>query len=285
MKKVFFGLHIPKCAGTSVLSELKRCYGNDLYQSTSLISNFREAKPDLTDSYKNLNYAGYFGHHFCDELLKLIGDKIFLFTFLRDPLDRALSHYKYINRMNAAVNLPKVEFEEFLASLPSITKFIVQRFPGLIDAEEANAPRWVKAASILKKFDYVGESDNLASFQNVFLREFGERLELNVVKNKAPIENDYFDYNIRETVFRSLEEDILLYRWYKEFWESARRLSTDASIKEFVRSPFKKDRFLEFHARSLIQEFKANNELDFLRNFKFSNEDFGKLLLEMWVIE
>lgn len=280
MKKVFFGLHMPKCAGTSVLSELKRCYGNNLYQSTSLITNFRENKADITDNYDKLDYSGYFGHHFCDELLKLIGDDIFLFTFLREPLDRALSHYKYINRMNAAVGLPKVKFEDFINTLPSITKFIVTRFPGLIDVKDEDSPNWVKATSVLKKFNYVGDSNNISSFQDVFLKEFGKNICLNEVKNKAPIEGNEFSYQVREAAFKALYEDILLYQWYKKFWKNARELSTESGIESFLETPFNKNRFFEFHANSLIQEFKANNELGILGSYGFRSAEFSKKLSE-----
>lgn len=273
MGKIFLGLHIPKCAGTTILSELKRNFGDGVYQSTSLISNFRESKPDLLEAYPALQYQGYFGHHFCDELLKLLGENLFLFTFFRNPLERALSHYKYINRMNSAVGLPEVNFDQFVKRIPSMTRFILERFPGLVGEEEADAPRWLKAASVLKKFDYVGDSDDLHTFQDVFHEEFGVRLDLSVEKNKAPAEEKEVSFSEKEAIYKSLEEDILLYQWVKELWRESRFVSDRSDLLTFLNAPVNENRLFNFHARSLISEFKANNEVAYLQRLSFSNKD------------
>lgn len=277
MEKVFLGLHIPKCAGTSILSELKKNYGDRIYQSTSLISNVREGKSDLLDGYPNLSYEGYFGHHFCDELLKIVGRDVFLFTFVRDPLERALSHYKYINRMNLSVGLPEVEFEQFVETVPSMTGFILDRFPGLTD-RNGQGPRWMKAASVLKKFDYVGDSDDLVSFQSVFKDNFGIELDLSVQKNKAPKEVKKIPYDFKEKVYRSLEDDVLLYQWFKQLWREHSVPIRKGHISSYLKTPLNEDRLFNFHASSLIAEFRANNDLDSLRKLKFGNERLDQIL-------
>lgn len=279
MGKVFFGLHVPKCAGTSVLSELKKSYGDDIYQSTSLISNFRNKKEDLLDNYPNLPFKGYFGHHFCDELLKAIKGDIFLFTFLRNPVERALSDYKYINRMNLDVGLSELNFEKFVESVPSMTSFIVDRFPGLVDKSEAKSPRWKKAASVLKKFDYVGDSSDLTSFQNVFKKEFGVDLDLTIKKNKAPIQDSKGDFYLKDKLYTALEEDILLYQWVRELWaESKKECDNSNNINSFYKKEINEDRLYNFHARSLILEFKANNEQEKLNEITLKNKNLEKTL-------
>ncbi len=277
MEKVFLGLHIPKCAGTSILSELKKNYGDRIYQSTSLISNVREGKSDLLDGYPNLFYEGYFGHHFCDELLKIVGRDVFLFTFVRDPLERALSHYKYINRMNLSVGLPEVEFDQFVETVPSMTGFILDRFPGLTD-QNTHGPRWMKAASVLKKFDYIGDSDDLVSFQSVFKDNFGVELDLSVQKNKAPKEGKEIPYDFKEKVYRSLEDDVLLYQWFKQLWHVHSESAKKNCISSYLDLPLNEDRLFNFHASSLIAEFKANNDIESLRKEKFNNRKLDQLL-------
>jgi hypothetical protein len=279
MGKIFFGLHVPKCAGTSVLSELKKIFGDDIYQSTSLISNFRNEKEDLLDNFPNLPFKGYFGHHFCDELLKVIKEEIFLFTFLRNPVERALSDYKYINRMNLDVGLAELDFEKFVERVPSMTSFIVDRFPGLVDKCEAKSPRWKKAASVLKKFDYVGDSSDLTSFQSVFKKEFGVDLDLSIKKNKAPTQESKGDFYLKEKLYTALEEDILLYQWVKELWADSREeCDNSKNISLFSKQAINEDRLYNFHARSLIVEFKANNEQEKLNEISFKNKTFENIL-------
>ncbi|MDS1309461.1 sulfotransferase family 2 domain-containing protein [Marinobacter xiaoshiensis] len=273
-KKVFLGVHVPKCAGSSILSELKRVYGDQCYQSTSLVNNFRGSKSDLTDTYKNLDYSGYFGHHFCDELLKIIGRDVFLFTFLRDPLERAVSHYKYVNRMKQSLGRQPVAFSDFIKTLPSMTKFLLQRFPSLVDQSCRTEQAWLKAASILKKFDFVGDTEGIESFQEVFAREFGVNLNLKVVKNKAPKDGHNLDCHQIEAMLGALEDDVLLYQWYKRCWHLSRDEVQNSELDFYVNSEFNKDRFFNFHASSLIQDLKANNALDLLRDFPFKDDEF-----------
>lgn len=279
MNKVFLGLHIPKCAGTSVFSELEKNYNDKIYQSTSLINNIRNGKTDLLDNYPNMPFEGYFGHHFCDELLKLFDKEPFLFTFVRNPTERALSHYKYINRMKKKLGQPEIDFEKFLENVSSMTSFILNRFPGLVDKCEAKSPRWKKAASVLKKFDFVGDSSDLTSFQSVFKREFGIELDLTIQKNKAPVHDLKSDFSLKENLYSALEEDTLLYQWVKELWaESRQQKDNTNTISLFSKQPINEDRLYNFHAKSLIVEFKANNKKSQLKEVNFKNKKLQEII-------
>jgi len=93
-KSIYF-LHIPKTSGTSVTSFLDQLFTKDKifpYQRWDLA--FQDKTPlELTkilntNSYKF--YRGHFGYH-----RKFVKNK-FVFTMLRDPINRTISQYKHI---------------------------------------------------------------------------------------------------------------------------------------------------------------------------------------------
>jgi hypothetical protein len=71
-KHKFIFIHIPKCAGISVGRTLCKLIGKD---------------PN--------NYEGFKIHH--DEFDEKIWNEYFVFTFIRNPLDRLYSQYRYRN--------------------------------------------------------------------------------------------------------------------------------------------------------------------------------------------
>ena len=74
----FIFIHIPKCAGMSIgktLTELTKPKDDELHYGTKW------------------NYSGFKIHH--DEFDEKIWKEYFVFTFIRDPIDRLLSQYLY----------------------------------------------------------------------------------------------------------------------------------------------------------------------------------------------
>jgi hypothetical protein len=52
MKPVILGLHIPKCAGTSILKELENnIHHSEIYQSTFFARNYKEGKKEFYELY------------------------------------------------------------------------------------------------------------------------------------------------------------------------------------------------------------------------------------------
>jgi hypothetical protein len=202
------------------LTELYKVYGADLFQTTSIIKNFREGKADITNYKRKFPFAAYFGHHLCAEMLKNIEGKPVLVTFLRDPFERLLSHFKYVNRMRNSLGKETIELDDFLNEASSMCDFLVYRFSALMDPNiKDQDPQWLKAVSILEKFDYIGNSNNLVEFSDYAAEKFNISLHLDRRVNAAP-EIDYkilpdnnLDFN--KTIFLKISDDIFLYFCFK----------------------------------------------------------------------
>jgi len=83
-------LHIQKTAGSSLVNQARRFYGE------SLISHggYSGKKPN---QLRNIGFvSGHFGYHFAQHLMP----GRFTFTFLRDPAERVLSMYYFCRNRN-----------------------------------------------------------------------------------------------------------------------------------------------------------------------------------------
>jgi hypothetical protein len=80
MEKLFF-LHIPKCAGMSVLEVVKQVVPrNQLYQSTSMIVNWFENYPEFFEHSSFSKLRILFGHWLHEDMLKIVPGNFLLAT-------------------------------------------------------------------------------------------------------------------------------------------------------------------------------------------------------------
>jgi Sulfotransferase family len=84
-------LHIPKTAGTSMRSVLAEAYGGRLCAAGMWDDFFRAAELRST---KFDAYSGHFGI----DLPRFLGTRMRVFTMLRDPVARTVSHYLEVRR-------------------------------------------------------------------------------------------------------------------------------------------------------------------------------------------
>ncbi len=88
----YYFFHIPKTAGTSLTSLLKGLFGPDNTCPARLWSQMLDIDPVQRD-----RYALYAGHFYT--MLNCVVDRpLRSFVFLRDPVERAVSHYRHILR-------------------------------------------------------------------------------------------------------------------------------------------------------------------------------------------
>lgn len=155
------GLHITKCAGTSLMTSMRRLLTEDEYL---LISSFYEnilasrAQPWEIVDLSRLVFI--FGHYVNEDLVALIGPNtiwdFFLFTGVREPASRAVSQYYQL----AKVTSRNLAVEQFVSEYGnSMCDEIIRAFPSLFNSDK---PRWLIAAEALTSFDYIYSTEDYA---------------------------------------------------------------------------------------------------------------------------
>ena len=157
------GLHITKCAGTTLMSSMRRLLTEDQYV---LISSFYEnivsSRADIWDvvEFKRIKFV--FGHYVHEDLLELFSPgaiwALYLFTGVREPCSRAISQYYQLYKVTgSAPDIPS--FIQGYGS--SMCDEIIRAFPSLAN-QVLDSPKWLCAAAILTAFDYIYSTEQYA---------------------------------------------------------------------------------------------------------------------------
>lgn len=251
-QKVLFGLHVPKCAGTSILNTAKNILDeSQVYQSTAFIENYKNNKNEFYEITNKDNLRFVFGHHLYDEMIKWFDD-VYLFTFIRSPEERCLSEYAYLKRLRAKLSLPPLSVSDYLANRTSMCDFIISRFPGFVS--NSGGTKSDKAISILSKFDYVGDIASLPGFSNVFSRILGIDSVKFIKENVA--QRNEIDNREREILLNSPDsDDKILFEQFKRC-----SLSDDNPFFDVSGVDWRKDIFSvgEYEYKNFEEKIAAN---------------------------
>lgn len=160
-------LHIPKCAGSSVHEAFITLLGHPRTGRTAFVDD-RSPEARL----KLARGARYVGGHFGGAMLDRVGRDGVSFTFLRDPLDRVISAWRFARTLDRPTALGACEtLEQALRSddpevLESIDNVIARQLAAAYDYRMAlDVPRdeWVgRAAATLERLTYVGSVAGLS---------------------------------------------------------------------------------------------------------------------------
>lgn len=100
---VGYFLHIPKCAGTAVIEALGQLPRRNRWILSNAPDSKRQASQQLSERLKNTRNAlrmqlvmGHDVHFQLPALPELQSRRAFFFTFLREPVQRYVSHYRYL---------------------------------------------------------------------------------------------------------------------------------------------------------------------------------------------
>jgi hypothetical protein len=127
-----------------------------------LMSSFYEnilasrAQPwDIVD-FSRLRFV--FGHYVNEGIFPLLRPKtiwdFFLFTGVREPAARAISHYYQLTKTTGAI----INLDSFVSEYgSSICEEIIRAFPSLSNPDK---PKWLTAAEALTSFDYIYSTED-----------------------------------------------------------------------------------------------------------------------------
>lgn len=215
------GLHITKCAGTSLVSTIKQGLTLDeYYLCSSITENIKQNHPEIFERESVEKIKFVYGHYVHETMRTIFDDeKDVWFTVLRDPLTRLRSEWfqLYKTRMqNGLDQMPVAQYLEIYSN--SICQELVRAFPS---ANHAGSSMLEAATIALRNFDYIFDSADFDKFLPL-LQDF---LEIDYSRRNFALDNvssnsEFFN---DESFLRSVDElersfdssrsdDALLYR-------------------------------------------------------------------------
>lgn len=151
--------HVPKCAGSSVVATLRESRGNTFAVKWGRID---ETWNQFLGSNRTNHFVfGHLRNRHLEQLSPFITDYR-LITFLRHPVDRLVSVYRY----NASPASPN--YQEFIRDNPDFEEWVLdysERFPNdiasFIAGDVANAKEYVEI--LLNRFHFIGFQETYRS--------------------------------------------------------------------------------------------------------------------------
>jgi hypothetical protein len=213
MRKIFIHLHIPKCGGSTISDFLSRNFGSALGNTNSILNDYQYSSAQVSsilDHFPNLKCLT--GHKLSIDLPYGRNDlDITAFTWIRDPVDRFVSHYFYHrNHTTLVPEAKEMSLEEYIGwalegghqkmYIDGQCRFLAD---GDFDAIRENAENGRLLLFPLGKLE-----ESLYTIANKFPEHFSDwRLRTrNVSKKDQEIPDD-----IRERVAPFVANDILLH--------------------------------------------------------------------------
>ena len=96
-KLIYLGLHIHKTAGTTLLEHFCKHIDTGKYKDTRSFFNYQNgihSYDEISSCAKRKTWL-IWGHAVDESMLYGLKKKVFLFAFLRNPVDRIISWYKF----------------------------------------------------------------------------------------------------------------------------------------------------------------------------------------------
>ena len=201
-KHKFIFIHIPKCAGSSIVTALRGCYGLDSIEKlkNTDLNDFAVFKGDA--KYGN---ADYLRQHSTYNKVKEYFDKnnfniknYFKFSFMRNPWERVVSYYEYAHKMTAISN---AEWCNKIASM-SFFEFITKHTESQLN--------WVCNKKNNVAVDFLGSGRNIQKDFNIICDKLGipqqQLPHKNATKHKHYTE--YYDEETKQIVADNCAKDI-----------------------------------------------------------------------------
>jgi hypothetical protein len=218
-------LHLPKTAGTTLMHVLEREYGRDsilnLYESQYGDEVAALGKDDL-DRTRVIAGHFYFGLH------THVSRPCHYFTFLRDPVKRVISHYRFVRRQPthylypAASSMTVAEYVEFCdAAEPNNDQTRLLAGKEMASDEGAcSADMLPVAKRNLDRHAAVGVTEAFDLSLLLIRRIFGWSVPFYARQNvDTRARGESLPAGVREVIRRYNELDIELYRYGRERFE------------------------------------------------------------------
>jgi hypothetical protein len=168
----FVGLHVPKCAGTTLLNRVQSSLPSDqIFQNTSIILNFQQKREDFLHIRAKHRLRFIWGHAIHEEMLKFFGPQTILITGLREPIERFRSELHYTVRLARQQRRPCPDIEGYIKRVRNpMCHFLIARFPTI--AGETGTPA-DRAINVIDAFHYVYFSETFEETAGAIFKAMG----------------------------------------------------------------------------------------------------------------
>lgn len=264
------GLHIPKSAGMALLQHVRAHLPGDkfLELTGALFTYYHNRFITWYDVQDPKKLRLIFGHHVHEEQIKYFENTSFMFTVLRDPIDRIESDFFY-NQKLAKVEL---SFEDFLRGRNNnLCSFLRTRFPTIAKAYGGDIAG--AAICILNMFDRVYLYDNFADL----IPEICQRLS---IPSQLPVANQRepglkLTAAQRKEIAQRCARDLEVYSAIRSSrGPSGKRLRQGAheilvaERSQLLGTSFSEKALMEFMSRYTVGEFRTRGKLDEYRAYR-----------------
>ncbi len=243
-------IHIPKTAGVTLIKILEKEFGfNGFHQTTNLQRNANFGIPFIEEMQNISNYKVLFGHHVDEKtLFHFLNRNIYLFTFIREPIQRILSQYRFCIGLGKRKNTKPVSFDSFYSGLQKngMCNWIISRFPSFLDDNDISLPLHQKAIKILRCFKFICSTEEFDSKVVDLLGEMKVSSENMIIpKANASRKSIEIEFDL-ETIRNDNKEDLAL---YSNFCES-RKINPLAQNPLIFDSDYYQRKILELSSQS-----------------------------------
>ena len=230
VKKSIIFTHIQKTAGTSVLNEL--IYANNTKEDVRMFwGGFGIKKLILTNTSKYKVFTGHFPygiHHYIKQDCEY-------FTFLRDPIERAISHYNFIKSNQGLPGDPN-KYKSFHQNTALSEIF--------------------NKTSTLNPFKGIIVNNMQTRFLSGYLY-YGlpKNSKLLLKKAKENLKNKYKVFGLQERYDESIELIINSFNWnYENKGVIEKKTTSKEPLDEFTMSVLKENHLLDIELYKYAQE-------------------------------
>ncbi len=264
-KFVYIGLHIPKTAGTTLLSLLESKLPNGrFHQATNLVENAKQSIPFIEEMENTQSISAVFGHHVNAGTIHYFPQrKIYLYTFLREPIARLISHFHYQERLHKMQGRKSLSFREFsTTNCNQICRYIVNRFNIFLNKNDKKIlVLHEQAIKILQAFDLVGYSEDFDKYLRLLLEDMNiDYSDIQTVEKRnvtSHYENKLLDTKKISLLERENEEDCKLYKYYMG---KLLLLERQQAEKQLIKNPIGLDKKFKKECISQVMKHSFNEE-------------------------
>jgi len=209
MIEKIISVHIPKTAGTTFKSYLDLAYKNNVVTISSK-PLFRRCEIDKKQNNNNLDISLYnefviHGHFTFDDIT--YNENYFYITWLRDPVERVISHY-YFWKNRPDIHMHPIE-EMIKRGELSLVEFA--QIPCI-----RNLGLYFLGKQEIEKINFIGITELFDESMQILEQKLGTQLlNNNIVNQRVNVKKDLIPFEIRKEIKEQNLEEYALYNVLK----------------------------------------------------------------------